>query len=227
MLIRLALALLLASPAHAAEPPYLTGQQVPMSILLAPFPAPGSPQDAAEMDELMAIERSRTAERTALAQADVAETVFDMFASTLGPRFAPAALPAASRLFTRLEETEDAVLKDPKATFARPRPFMTNPALHPAAFLSRSGSYPSGHATRVRLMAIVLAAMLPEQRGPIFARAAEYAESRLVVGVHHRSDIVAGAQAGTAIAAVLLGDPAFKADYEPARAELRKAMGVE
>ncbi len=226
-IIRLALAALLAAgPALAAEAPYLTAAQVDLMRLLPPPPAQGSPVDLAEMEEVVSVERTRTPARAALATADAAETVFDMFGALLGPRFAPAAIPAATRLFARLEETEEDVVGPAKKGFARPRPHLANPALKPVAPQSRSGSYPSGHATRGAMMGIVVAAMLPEMRDAIFARTAEYAESRVVAGVHYRSDIVAGRQAGTAIGAVLMNDPGFMAEYGPARAEVRRALGL-
>lgn len=222
----LAAALLFAAPAFAAEQPFITARQVDLLQLLAPPPAAGSVQDRAEMDEVVAREQTRTPERVAQAQADVTETVFAMFGATLGPAFTAPALPAATALFDRLGDTEEDVVGPAKIGFARLRPYLANPALHPAAPTSRSGSYPSGHATRVTIMGVVLAAMLPEYRGPIFARMDDYAESRIVAGVHYRSDIVAGRQAGTAIDAVLFNDPAFRTAFEAARAEVRRVMGL-
>jgi hypothetical protein len=44
--------------------------------------------------------------------------------------------------------------------------------------------------------------------------------------VHFRSDIVAGQQFGTVLALRLMEKPAFKAEMEAARAELRAAHDV-
>lgn len=148
-----------------------------------------------------------------------------MFGAVLEPATAER-LPLLTALFERLAETEDAATAPVKRAYARLRPYQANPALHPAVLPSRSGSFPSGHATRSRLDAIVLAAMLPERRGALFARAAGYAESRVIAGVHFRSDILGGMDAGTAIAAVLFNDPAFTADFAGARQELRDALGM-
>ncbi len=226
-LFRLAIAaLLFAAPAFADEKPYLDAGQVDLVRLLPPPPMFGSPQAQAEMAEVVMLETTRTPERTRQAAADAKETVFDMFGATLGQAFAPSALPVAIKLFERLAQTEEEVTAPPKELFGRQRPFMANPALHPAAPRSKSGSYPSGHATRVTIIGIVLASMLPEQRAAIFARALDYAESRVIAGVHFRSDIVAGRQAGTAVDAVLFNDPAFLAEFGPARAEVRAALGL-
>ena len=188
--------LLFAAPAFAGEQSFLTASQVDLMRLLPPPPLKGSALDAAEMEEVVTVARTRSAARAALATADANETIFDMFGALLGPRFAPGALPAAGKFFERLAETEEVVVGAAKSGFGRPRPYHANAALTTIAPSSKSGSYPSGHATRVTVMAVALAAMVPEQRAAIFERAAEYAESRVVASVHYRSDIVAGRQAG-------------------------------
>ena len=75
-------------------------------------------------------------------------------------------------------------------------------------------------------MAILMSGMLPERREAIWARAAEYQESRIVGGMHYPNDLDGGRRAGIAMAAVMLNDPAIRADYEAAKVELRKALGL-
>ena len=75
-------------------------------------------------------------------------------------------------------------------------------------------------------MGVVLASLVPEKSQIILARAAEFGEHRLVCGVHFRSDIVAGQEFGTVLALRLMQKPAFKADMEAARAELRAAHDI-
>lgn len=220
----LLLALLCASPAAAQT--FLTPRQLDLTRLLAPPPAAGSPQQQAEMDELLRLQGLRTPERIAQANADVDENVFTMLGATLGVGFNAGALPLAARLFERLGDTEQALTDPAKRGFDRPRPYLANPALHPAIPISRSASYPSGHSTRATVMGVVLAAMLPEYRAQVFARIDDYAQSRVVGGVHYPSDVAAGRIAGTAIEAVLLADPAFLAEYRPARDEVRRALGL-
>ncbi len=221
---------LLGAPAWAAAAPaadpYLAPGQLDLMRLLPPPPADGTAQAAAEMAEVVALEAARTPARAAQALADVADGPFDMFGAVLGPAPTPERLPLLTALFERMAETEEIATGPVKRAYARRRPYQANAALRPAAPPSRSGSYPSGHATRSRLAAIVLAAMLPERRDALFARAADYAESRVIAGLHFRSDILAGMAAGTAVAAVLFNDPAFAADFAGARRELRDALGM-
>ena len=216
----LAAALLLAMPAAAQEHPYLTETQLDLARLLPP-----PPENGPELPLVLEAQRTRTPERAAQAAADSVETVFAMFRPVLGDRFSPEAAPLATELFTRLGDTEDAVVDPAKKKFGRQRPFIFSPEVHPAVDTSKSGSYPSGHSTRVTSEGIVLAAMLPEQRGPIFARMTDYAQSRVIGGVHYPSDVEAGKRAGTAMAAVLFDDPAFAADFAAARHQLRTALG--
>ena len=70
-------------------------------------------------------------------------------------------------------------------------------------------------------MAVVLANLMPERSADILQRANDFAYSRLVCGVHFRSDVVAGQALGTAVGTALLRDPAMQVDLEAARAELR------
>jgi acid phosphatase (class A) len=74
--------------------------------------------------------------------------------------------------------------------------------------------------------AIILSSMVPEKRDQIWARVAEYAESRVVGGMHYPRDLEAGRLAGTAMAAVLFSYPQFVADFNAAKTELRAALGL-
>jgi acid phosphatase (class A) len=76
------------------------------------------------------------------------------------------------------------------------------------------------------MMAIILGSMVPEKRKEIFDRANEYAESRIIGGMHYPNDLEGGRRAGTVMAATLLTDANFRKDMDAAKAELRKAMGL-
>lgn len=212
--------------ASAGAQTFLTPAQVNLLRLLPGPPGAASVQTKDEMTEIELLERTRSPQRAALATADAEETVFAMFGALLGPGFKAEAMPVAAKFFDRLGDTEEDLVTPAKSGFGRLRPYLANPGLHPVAPMSKSGAYPSGHATRGAIMGIVLADMVPERRAEIFARMDEYTESRVVAGVHYRSDIVAGRSAGIAIDAVLFNDAGFVAAYGPARADVRKALGL-
>lgn len=211
----------------AADAPYITAKELDLLAILPPPVANGSAADRAEQDAVLAAQRAASAERIAQARTDADETVFAMFTPVLGGAFNPRILPATNHLFSRIGMTEDAVVGPVKTAFARIRPYMNNPEIKPLVRPSRSGSYPSGHTTRATAMAIVLGDLLPEKRGAIWERAADYAQSRVIGGMHYPNDLEGGRRAGTAIAVALLGQPEFKVDFEAARSELRQALGLQ
>lgn len=211
----------------AADAPYITARDLDLLAILPSPVSNASAADRAEQDAVLAAQRAASAERITQARADADETVFAMFTPVLSIAFNPRALPATNHLFSRIGTTEDAVVGPAKTAFARIRPYMNNPEIKPLVRPSRSGSYPSGHTTRVNIMAIVLGDLLPEKRRAIWDRAADYAQSRVIGGMHYPNDLEAGGRAGTAIAVALLGQPDFKVDVEAARSELRQALGLQ
>jgi len=105
------------------------------------------------------------------------------------------------------------------------RPYAVDPSVRACepvkpGKVKAANSYPSGHSSLAFSMGLVLASLIPEKSQAILARANEYAEHRLVCGVHYRSDIVAGQQFGTVLALRLMQNPTFRAQMELARAEL-------
>ena len=83
-----------------------------------------------------------------------------------------------------------------KTHWNRPRPFVASPLIHACVPQPPTNSYPSNHATVGMLYAQILARMLPEQRLRLLARARQYAEDRVICGVHYTTDIEAGKRAG-------------------------------
>jgi acid phosphatase (class A) len=220
------LGLLLAGPAFGAEAPYLTAKQLDLTIMLPPPPAKGSALEAAEIAAVVAAQRAASPERIALGAKDAEEDVFTMFTVTLGEKFVAGNLPVASGFFARVGDSEDETVDPAKKVFARVRPWMASSEVKVLGPSSKSGSWPSGHTTRVTMEAIILAAMVPEKKEAIWARAAQYAESRVIIGMHYPLDLEVGRRAGTAMAAVMFADAAFRADFERAKAEVRRVLGM-
>jgi len=215
-----------ATAVHAGEPPFLSAKQLDLTRILPTPIANGSAQAKAEEQMVIAAQQAASPERIALAAADAKETVYDMFTRTFGPAFAPENMPKAAVFFGRVGDSEDETVDPVKKIYGRTRPFLANPDIKPLITQSKSGAYPSGHTTRVTLMAIILGDMLPEKRALLWARAAEYAESRVVGGMHYPNDLMAGRMAGVAMAMAMYTDPAFRVEFETAKAEVRKALGL-
>jgi acid phosphatase (class A) len=189
---------------------------------LPPPPAQESARTQAEMDELRGYAASASAERKAAATRDARDETPDIFNAAIG--FDIAATPETQKLLQIVADEEEPDTKVAKAYFHRLRPYSVEPGLHtctPVKPGKAANSYPSGHATLAFSMGVVLAQVLPGKAQAILARSADYAESRLICGVHYRSDIVAGQQFGTLIALRLMEKPAFQQQMAAAQAELK------
>ncbi|WP_293933380.1 phosphatase PAP2 family protein [Iodobacter sp.] len=227
ILSSLLLALLIpCTPAWAEEAkPFVSSTDVDLTHYLPAPPANDSAQTKLEIAEVLAFQAKRTPETAAAAAADAAENIW-RFNEVMGPKFKAEKLPKFAAFFERVVETEGAVVDSAKNYWKRPRPHMLNSEIQPVVKRSSSGSWPSGHATVGYLMATVLAEMVPEKRSALFTRAAEYAENRIVAGIHYRSDIQMGRVAAALIAQKILSRDDFNAEFAPAKAELRSVLGL-
>ncbi|HWA45445.1 MAG TPA: phosphatase PAP2 family protein [Hypericibacter adhaerens] len=205
--------------------PFVTAHELDLTKFLPPPAALDTPEMKNELAEILTLQVTRTPEMVARAQADAEENVW-RFADVLGPRFVKETLPKTDAFFARIAETEGAVVDPAKDFWKRPRPHLYSDLVKPVVPLSKSGAYPSGHATLGTLMAIMLSNMVPEKRAELMARGWDYANNRVVGGIHFRSDVVAGRIAGNLIAEAVMNQPDFAAEFDAARAELRAALGL-
>ena len=213
-----------AKPERPAVSKFLAPGELDPAQLLPPPPADGSPETLAELAELHRIEASRTADRFALAKHDDEFEDVTSIAMPLGPAFDLSRFPATAVLFEDVNDEASLMVKRYKPFFARTRPITADPSLHPCKH-GEDGktAYPSGHSTMGYSAAAVLSNLMPGNAQAVQARAADYAESRLVCGAHYRRDIEAGHVLGVALVAELMTKPAFRAELEAARAELTAA----
>jgi acid phosphatase (class A) len=209
--------------AHSDGTFYIEPSQVDLDHLLAPPPALGSAAETKDLSAVMKAEQDRTAEQAVEAEEDHDRTVF-RFADVMGPSFTPQNLPFATKFFQRVFSDQNKIVKETKAYFARPRPFVVDSNLTPMVYPKATPSYPSGHTTFAYVMAILLANMVPEKAVSIFDRAAQYGYNRVVVGAHFPTDVESGRIAGTVIDSVFFHEPRFMTDFFRARAEIRQVL---
>lgn len=205
-----------------AQAALLAPSDVDASRLLPPPPKAGSVEEQAEFRELKTIAARSTPQELAAAAHDARDETPDIFNAAVG--FDVAAKPETFKLLKLVVEEEDGDSKLAKAFFHRPRPYAVDASIktcEPVKPGKPANSYPSGHASLAFSMAVVLASLVPEKSQAVLARASDYAEHRLVCGVHYRSDIVAGQQFGTILALKLMQNPVFRAQMDLAKAELR------
>ena len=105
-----------------------------------------------------------------------------------------------------------------KPLAARVRPYITVEGLFSLVGPEKSYSFPSGHSATAFAVAYVLFRMLPAKYGaPILLVAALMAFSRLYVGVHYPTDVLAGVLIG-----VLVGEICYQTQKALSRS---KAQG--
>jgi acid phosphatase (class A) len=212
-----------AQDENHASPHFLSAGQIDLTKILPPPPKPGSKAQQRDMAISLAWQARRTPAMEALAQADSDRSVF-RFGLILGDSFAKDRLPIAARFFDEVAGDERIVGAAAKTYWNRPRPFVTSARIHPCVEQPPTNSYPSNHATTGMLYAQILARMLPEQRLRLLARARQYAEDRVICGVHYTSDIEAGKRAGAIEAFAMFRSAAFGREFDEAKAEIRSAL---
>lgn len=221
------IASLFASSAVNAQPACPNIEPVDLSSLLLAPPCDSCEITKAELVELQALQGSRTPEMVAHASADYTRTV-ERFLAGMSSPIKVDSVGAAEALFKCAAKiTEDAVDKA-KMKFHRTRPYaLPASGLHvlKRVLSTDDPSFPSGHAAFGAVTGLVLSEMVPELRERISARIEDFGFSRLVSGVHFRSDVYAGEISGAATAASLLANNDFRSQIEEAKPALRKAIG--
>jgi len=91
-----------------------------------------------------------------------------------------------------------------KAATNRPRPFEDIAEPGPLITATVGSSLPSGHAATSFAGAVVLATVVRRAAPALFVLAAAIAFSRVYVGVHYPSDVLAGAALGSLVALVVV-----------------------
>jgi acid phosphatase (class A) len=218
--------LLLTGPAWASDASYISLNQVNLAKLLAPPPAAQSDQQKLDLMAVLQAQKGRTASQSERAVADNDYSIFRMAGEVLGPNFTAERVPKTAAFFARVIQDARTLFLATKAVWDRSRPFKVSADVKPIGELEHTGSYPSGHATRGYLAAIILANMLPEKSESLFARGREYGENRVLAGDHFPTDIEAGRIAATAMAVAFMQNEAFMKDFAEATAELRRELGL-
>lgn len=195
------------------------------ALVLPPPPAGNSAEARAERDELAAVEKTRTAADLEAARTDGEIKNASVFRDAIGPGFDLDRLPQTALLMAMVRGTEKASADRAKDYFKRPRPWIVNPSIHACSRDDEPlSSYPSGHTTMAFSMGAILSQLIPDRAPAIMARAARYAQNRIVCEVHFRSDVTAGEALGLIVAERLMQKPQFRAQFDRARQEL---VGVQ
>ena len=207
-----------------SQPKFLQADQINAAVIVMPPPAADSRQTQSELAEVRRLIQQATPQRLEKAKYDDRTEELSVFTDSIGYEITSTSLPKTWQVLRDVRKEETVAVSAAKRLFKRPRPFEMDPAIAHCSSAEPNTSYPSGHANYIYATATVLAALLPDKAANIQKRADEFAESRLICGMHFRSDIVAGKLFGTHIGASLLKNSAFKSSFDGAFAELHNAI---
>lgn len=212
--------------------------QVPASrFKIKPFPANSSAETRAELDFLLQLQQSRTAEEIARTEA-MADIYFDPLNTNpsdpdytrninslfyigrdLGPWFMPEKLPVTARVLQNVLQDATYYFFSLKADFNRARPYHLEPRLQPLEAPGHA-SYPSGHSSASHVHAYLLSHIFPAYADHFMGVASEMAFSRETRGVHYPSDSEAGKEFARQFVEELLKNRKFRSDFEAVKAEI-------
>jgi acid phosphatase (class A) len=211
---------------------YLSEPLSNTDLITGPPPISGSAAFAADLVAYWSTRGLKGSSRWALATKDGARgatVMLDNFACALGRRLDPALVPRLMTLFDRVHSDVADATRGLKDRYRRTRPHVDNDAplcVERDPRIPNTFSYPSSHATLGWTLALTLASLVPEHATGVLARGRVYGESRVVCGLHWRSDVEAGRTIGAALFAALGSNAVFRADLDTARAELHQALAA-
>jgi acid phosphatase (class A) len=214
--------ILTATALCAGELNYLDPGKPDAMALLAPPPAPDSPEQTADMAEVRAVCHAAPSNDVSVA---FSEKKFDIFNFTpaIGPFFVPGKFPKTEAFFHRVQKDAETVTDHAKDFYKRPRPYVLDPSLA-SGKLEKSFSYPSGHSTESMVLALVLADLFPDKRDAIIAEARNIGWHRVEIARHYPTDIYAGRVLAQAIVREMKTNPDFQRDFAEVQAEVATAQ---
>jgi acid phosphatase (class A) len=207
---------------------YLQPNELPDSkAMVPPPPAAGSAALAADEEAYRSTRALRDSGQWVQAARD-ADLAFpraaETFSCTLGMTISMQATPHLNMLLRRIRMDASRANDKAKDHYKRRRPYLAfgEASCTPREQL-KDDSYPSGHASIGWAWALALAEIVPDRGDAILARGLSFGQSRVVCGVHWKSDVEAGRLVGAATVSRLHADPVFTAQLAAARREIEAA----
>lgn len=207
------------TPANSLPPPPAKEYwKIPdITYLIKHLPGPprvGSFRDRQDVADAIARQKNVTPQDLQHLQFTYLFNVFT-FSEVLGPDFNAKNFPKTAEFFSHLASTANVAVGDLKNTYKRLRPFAGHPDQIKLLVRNEPGySYPSGHTTRSRLFAFVLAQLDPSRKSAYFQCAEQVGVDRILAGEHYLTDLEGGRTLGKTLFMHLIKDPQFLADLK-------------
>jgi acid phosphatase (class A) len=211
------------------EKPYLTAADADFNGLLPPPPAEGSAAQARELQVVLDMQKAVTPERLVRIEADAEISVYRLVEGIFGTHFTKDRFPVTGNFIDRVNEATGMGVASIKLKYKRLRPFQVSGEVKTPPHIAaeaQSPAYPSQHATFGAQAALLLARMVPEKEAELYARGWEYGKHRIASGVAYPSDWEGGQVGATVMVRLMMEKPQFRADFEAAKSELRKGLGL-
>jgi acid phosphatase (class A) len=212
---------------YGAEPRFTSFTSADVNALLPPPPEAGSVQALAEIDLVLRAQNTHTEADSARFKSENKRTPA-AFRPVLGQDFTREKFPAVYELLEDVEKDSKLVTTDAKKHFARVRPKDVDSRVRPAMKSDDDYAYPSSHATRGMMWAIILTEIAPQQKKALIARGQEIGWDRVLAGLHYPSDAYAGEVLGQALAQSMFKSERFRDRLARAKEEfISKSTGTQ
>ncbi len=167
--------------------------------IVGTFPPHGSQEEMNDDNVLLELQQTRTQQDCEAAASQSKLHVVGLFALPSGP-LTKQELKRLKVPLLKLQATLGANIVWAKRLYKRQRPYLRNPEIVPCIRLENSSSFPSGHSATGRAVGKYLSKIYPDRAIEIMRIANQVGKNRMIGGVHHPSDVIAGQKLGDAIA---------------------------
>lgn len=178
-------------------------------------PQPGSSEQKMDERILAELQNTRTTQDCEIAKSEVLVSLKSFYGKPQGP-LTDTQVEKLAPFFEQVRNDADYFIQKLKVDFPRKRPFLYISTLNPCVPREVTGAYPSGHAVLSSLFALILSDQHKEMRKELDSRAKSIGRHRILSGMHHPSDVVAGQKLATLIHQELKKSSKYQTDLAQA-----------